>query len=46
MKYTVFFWPIVFSDLKNGDDQIFCLIGHVNQFLAFSPPPFWLSTTN
>ena len=34
-----FFGPTVFSGLKNGDDQIFSLIGHVNQFLAFSAPP-------
>ena len=36
----------VFNGLKNVVDQIFSLIGHVNEFLAFSAPPFWVSTAN
>jgi hypothetical protein len=41
-----FFSLTVFNGLENGDEQIFSLIGHVNQFLALSAPPFWVSTTN
>jgi hypothetical protein len=41
-----FFSPTVFNGLKNKDGQIFSLIGHFNQFEAFSPLPFWVSSAD